>query len=879
MTFDDLAAVWRRCGTQEKRRLALAEPRRILFQCCQGAVQRRAPADGLPDVESLLPGIDPRQAAVARAHLECVRLAAARQWTSDTVESSALRQLHARLFPAPPAHLPHAFLRDLAEELLGHRRQPEPRDRRVVLFPLVWQEPGRPPTGTLVQFVLERLDVGEGQVFLDPVQAFVSLDDSFSTVFRHAADALRQHGACPPRGDVRVRIEHLDPPQVWAEPLIGKSGGGALALGLWALWAGAPLQAGLAPSFALTPPDADQPDGNCHHVGGLITKASEIAEKKPGHGLFLVAKEQLDDLKIRAEVMHLKVEGATDLRQAFEIGSGRLAELLAYLDALAAEANRVPAYYPRDARMERVRVRVRVSAERVPFDPTAAAEREQARRQGMADDTDAVGVYRHRLGPDGTEAEQEEKPKVEVLDWDKQVRDKVRRGVVVGDPGLGKTWLLKWEAARYASEAARRLRDTGDLAGGVLPICIRQTDVAAALHTLQTRAAHGTADVPTLPEAVVWALRDRQLPAGATGPSRMLSPHVLDLLRSRLGTEHSLLLLDAYDEVPADRRPLLRQALGAWVPHNPQARTLFTSRVVGYEPPWPIAERSETEREMELLPFDDTQMGAFVEAFFAGEPPAARELSDLLRRAPQARGMAQIPLLLGFLCALHREERLKPERQRHDVARMRRTDLYKAVLERLLSGKWKEPPRSPAKAAVDAKLELLEPVAFRLFAAGKEQFSLRELRRAVRAAHATLYPGQPPGREELTEQIREWSEEDGVLVEAGAGGDPPYLFLHLTFQEYLAARHLAQRINGAGWEKATLPVDGGESGIPLKELIDRKAWLPAWQELIVLLAGNLDDPVPLLKMLGDESKGDIFRHRLALAALCLPEVKELQEVD
>ena len=55
------------------------------------------------------------------------------------------------------------------------------------------------------------------------------------------------------------------------------------------------------------------------------------------------------------------------------------------------------------------------------------------------------------------------------------------------------------------------------------------------------------------------------------------------------------------------------------------------------------------------------------------------------------------------------------------------------------------------------------------------------------------------------------------------------------------------------------------------------AWLPAWQEVIVLLAGNLNDPLPLLEMLADEGKDDLFRHRLAVAALCLPEIEALRE--
>src|SRR5216110_3156017 len=50
------------------------------------------------------------------------------------------------------------------------------------------------------------------------------------------------------------------------------------------------------------------------------------------------------------------------------------------------------------------------------------------------------------------------------------------------------------------------------------------------------------------------------------------------------------------------------------------------------------------------------------------------------------------------------------------------------------------------------------------------------------------------------------------------------------------------------------------------------SWDPRWSEVLKLLAGQLRDPSPFLNLLADENTDDMFRHRLALAATCLPEI-------
>ncbi|MCX6911347.1 MAG: NACHT domain-containing protein [Verrucomicrobia bacterium] len=726
--------------------------------------------------------------------------------------------------------------------------------------------------GSLATLTLNVLEPGVGELFQHPEFSLLTFAaDTFVASLRNAWSAARscfgqKEKDSPPLCDIRWRLTESDGQDI--REVHGPSASGAAALALL-----------LAPRNQL--PDDRlivlvecRADGTLAGVGNLRDKVAAIAGSGHLDTIVVVGdgkqREAETALGKQRTIRIVNLKPAT-LEKLVAVRSQLAEAVLDYLDALAAEANKLPAYYPSDARLERVRVRVRVSSERQKFDSQRAAEQERARRAGVANEQIMERAYEHRFSPDGKPEEGPEEPKVRILDWDREVRGHVRRGVVVGDPGLGKTWLLKWEAARYAQEAATQLREDGNRDAVVIPIYRRLSDIAEAL-------ANGAA---TLPDAVIQSLRKLQLPAKDPVPSHRLSDDLINLLRQRLGSDKCLLLLDAFDEVPADRRQPLLVALGDWVPKNPQACILFTSRVVGYSPPWPIPEQSETEREMELMPFDDSQIGDFANAFFAGDPPAAQELREAIIRTPQLRGMAQIPLLLGFLCALHREQRQQAPAQRLNFAHWRRNDLYEAVLRRLLSGAWRDTTRRSAED-VNAKLPLITELAYRLFQEGREQFYWSELASTIKAIWGWSTGSLPPYQEkQVKDKITEMSEEDGLLVKAGAGENPPYLFLHLTFQEYLAACALAGLINdpAKGW--MTEIVAAGKRRT-VQDLVDHKAWDPRWQEVIVLLAGRLEDPVPLLEMLADPKPtktnphgDDYFRHRLALAALCLPEIKEL----
>src|SRR5437879_5824946 len=120
-------------------------------------------------------------------------------------------------------------------------------------------------------------------------------------------------------------------------------------------------------------------------------------------------------------------------------------------------------------------------------------------------------------------------------------------------------------------------------------------------------------------------------------------------------------------------------------------------------------------------------------------------------------------------------------------------------------------------------------------------------------------------------------KNDGILTTIAEHGEAKLIFLHRTFQEYLAAGGLAAQLKG----------DSEQAWV----VVDRKAWDPEWEPVIVYLAARLGDIAVgkntsdeqdrnrglsqlkhLLGLLSDTRKDDFFRHRLALAAQCLPEI-------
>jgi hypothetical protein len=268
------------------------------------------------------------------------------------------------------------------------------------------------------------------------------------------------------------------------------------------------------------------------------------------------------------------------LTDVVDVRSHLVCEVLRYLDTLTADMAVLPAYYPAHlradttgtARFDDIRQLVQVVPDRSVFEQWLAAERERFRAAGQdVDDRRAYAPFRARPEHEASDALQYDRPAPPLsVPWDVYAGTRFTRAIILGDPGFGKTWLLRYEARCLARAGAQGLRArTLALHDLVLPIFARLSDV-------------NRSDDP---------LEDTLVALAGTGYSEAFRSFV----RSRLSTPHCALLLDAWDEVPLEvpppgqlmaYLPRCRQRLGqrleTFARQFPHPRVLLTSRIVGY---------------------------------------------------------------------------------------------------------------------------------------------------------------------------------------------------------------------------------------------------------------------------------------------------------
>lgn len=437
------------------------------------------------------------------------------------------------------------------------------------------------------------------------------------------------------------------------------------------------------------------------------------------------------------------------------------------------------------------------------------------------------------------------------------LRGQSPRFVVLGPPGCGKTTMMRRVAWKVATDR----------------------------HWLSWRAGH---IVPVFVRLRQWALQNIPLPEYlhhlyGGNPATLTAEAItqsIERWRTWLKTGNVLLLLDGLDEVGDIN--FLQDTVGRQLREYPTCPVILTCRTVSRDRLSRVGFEGKSYPVYTPAPLGRNQQDAYVRAYPFKHRQDYDALVAQVRSRPEFKTMAGTPGLLAILCFALDDPR-KPQLP------STRTELYDIVVNKLLELPVEEarkielpeglkPLHRKRAILEDLTLELSDsPLRPTEFAAADVQTKLDRLVLEygyTRKDADDLLIDLGMNSRLLTGNARTTGTGSAIGTAA-----KDYYYSHLTFQEFLIAGAIVRRIQEHGWEPELL------------DRIDRYCWMPQWEEPIIFLAGllklrweratNETDKrhlekglCDLLDLLSDERRDDLFRHRLALAALCLPEIAD-----
>ncbi|HEX8438817.1 NACHT domain-containing protein [Archangium sp.] len=346
--------------------------------------------------------------------------------------------------------------------------------------------------------------------------------------------------------------------------------------------------------------------------------------------------------------------------------------------------------------------------------------------------------------------------------------------VVLGDPGSGKTTVLRWLAVMAAGGPLSWAEHLGP-SERLLPIMVSVGRLAEIRERLGS--------VGSVIDSLAVYFHDRNV-GGET--------ELRGFLERTLEAGECLVLLDGLDEVRSEARASMLRWLETFCARFSRNRFVASARVMGYSG-FSLPEGAETT----LGPLNDEQVRRYAWAFERacrrwendGTPDdigADRESGKLLEalfRNPRLRDLARNPFLLSALVLIHRAEGQLP---RH------RVQAYE-VFSRTLCETWSNARRivvgeSDTRSIryEEEAVPILGELALRMHqewptGAAPEAFVIQVLAEAIQARDGgTLGDAERSAREFLERA----GKEVQILLERGAG---QWGFLHLTFQEFFTA--------------------------------------------------------------------------------------------
>lgn len=353
--------------------------------------------------------------------------------------------------------------------------------------------------------------------------------------------------------------------------------------------------------------------------------------------------------------------------------------------------------------------------------------------------------------------------------------------VALADPGMGKSTLLAYLALVFA--------------GGVSVEGVAPPPRLIPLHISLRDFVRRQKERPGLSFLDYLHIEARErLSLPAAHPA---------FFESALRMGEAVVLFDGLDEVGNESaRHAVAASIRAFQAEYSRCRFWITSRVYGYTDNVRLPTTFEHYR---IAPLDDAQIDDFVGRWYAHQisanPKEASEQAESLRaavrRTPSVRRLAGNPLLLTLMAFIHHGLRRLPRD---------RGELYEKCIEMLLKT-WQDAKRGDGETArsaegltlsVPTQKDYLAHLAF--FAqhqnrSGEDEearglLSRRDAIGALTSRHLSRARRERPAltdleaRDEMERFLDHVCDQTGLLLDRG---NEQISFIHLSFQEYLAA--------------------------------------------------------------------------------------------